>query len=84
MKKNFLNIKQVEFEMNPSYEGRKKILKEMKDLGYENEAEDLEASVCGECLGTGEVEKLTFDKESKEWVVDGTKPCHHLLDEEYL
>lgn len=76
MNKNILELKQVEFELNPTYEGRRKILKEMREGGLEEEADELQTSVCSDCLGCGEVNNYTFDTDSKEWLWDGMKMCH--------
>ena len=48
----------------------------MEELGW------LEKDTCSECDGTGEVDELYFDQDSKNWIVDGTKPCICQLREE--
>lgn len=82
-KKTLITKFQLDFEMNPSYEGRKLILKQMREKGLEEEADELESSVCDACLGTGEVEQLSFDSDSKEWLPDGPKKCFCKMDDEY-
>ena len=38
--------------------------------------EDVEENeVCPECGGTGKVENLSYDKDSHEWITDGTRKC---------
>lgn len=72
----------MDFELNPSYEGRKLILKQMREAGLEEAADDLQSSVCDACLGTGEVDQLSFDNDSKQWLPDGPRRCFCKTDDE--
>ena len=73
--KNFVALKQAEFENNPSYEGRMLIIKQLEDEGFNDEAQELLDSNCPDCLGTGEVGALAWNDDVKQMMDDGTKPC---------
>ena len=77
----FVKRKQVEFELNGDYFGRMLILQEMRDAGYEDEADDLQYSVCEFCLGTGEVEELSYDHDAHVYMPDGMVKCMCKLQE---
>jgi hypothetical protein len=52
----------------------------MTFIPYENAKTDERTGLitennCSVCDGTGEVEKYYFDNDSKNWYVDGGKPC---------
>ena len=72
METNEENITPEEIESKAEF-----IRDTMREDGIVTEAEELvaEESVCPECEGTGEVNEYTFDNDSKEWILDGTKPC---------
>ena len=36
--------------------------------------------VCEDCEDTGEVPDLVWNEDAKEWVADGTRPCHCQLN----
>lgn len=52
----------------------KKLLVRCECLSEEEELV-AEETRCIDCDGTGEVDNLIFDQDSKEWIVDGSKKC---------
>ena len=59
-----------------SYKERKELIAKAEELGFEDVAEELRASVCPDCLGTGEVDDYQLMSDPHEYVWEGLKKCH--------